>query len=315
MVVDEIKTMLALQERLEERVIGQRQALDVISERMRTARANLLDPRRPIGVFMLVGPSGVGKTETALALADILYGGDRSLITINMSEYKEDHKISRLTGSAPGYVGYGEGGVLTEAVRRKPYSIVLLDEIEKANVAVQEIFYQVFDKGTLQDDKGNDVDFKNTIILLTSNVGTDTIMKLCADPDTMPDSKSLAEALRPDLLKSFKPALLGRIAVIPFFPLSDEVIRQIIKLQLKRIADRMRENHKAAFTYDDSLLATIAGRCKEVESGARNVDHIITGTLLPEISREFLARMAEGRPVQRAHVSTDGDGKFVYQIS
>jgi type VI secretion system protein VasG len=315
MVRDEIKTVLTLRERLEERIIGQSHALEAIAQRIRTARANLLDPRRPIGVFMMVGPSGVGKTETAMALADILYGGDRNMVVINMSEYKEDHKISRLTGSAPGYVGYGEGGVLTEAVRRKPYSIVLLDEVEKANVAVQEIFYQVFDKGMLQDDKGQEVNFKNTIIILTSNVGTDTIMKLCADPDTMPDSVGLAEALRPDLLKSFKPALLGRINVVPYFPLSDEVIRQIIKLQLKRIADRMRENHKATFTYDDSLLATIAGRCKEVESGARNVDHIITGTLLPEISREFLGRMAEGRPVQCAHVTVDGDGKFAYQIS
>jgi type VI secretion system protein VasG len=315
MVRDEIKTVLTLRERLEERIIGQSHALDAIAQRIRTARANLLDPRRPIGVFMMVGPSGVGKTETAMALADILYGGDRNMVVINMSEYKEDHKISRLTGSAPGYVGYGEGGVLTEAVRRKPYSIVLLDEVEKANVAVQEIFYQVFDKGMLQDDKGQEVNFKNTIIILTSNVGTDTIMKVCADPETMPDSVGLAEALRPDLLKSFKPALLGRINVVPYFPLSDEVIRQIIKLQLKRITDRMRENHKATFTYDDSLLATIAGRCKEVESGARNVDHIITGTLLPEISREFLSRMAEGHPVQAAHVSVDGEGKFAYQIS
>jgi type VI secretion system protein VasG len=315
MVRDEIKTVLTLRERLEERIIGQSHALEAIAQRIRTARANLLDPRRPIGVFMMVGPSGVGKTETAMALADILYGGDRNMVVINMSEYKEDHKISRLTGSAPGYVGYGEGGVLTEAVRRKPYSIVLLDEMEKANVAVQEIFYQVFDKGMLQDDKGQEVNFKNTIIILTSNVGTDTIMKVCADPDTMPDSVGLAEALRPDLLKAFKPALLGRINVVPYFPLSDEVIRQIIKLQLKRIADRMRENHKASFTYDDALLATIAGRCKEVESGARNVDAIITGTLLPEISREFLGRMAEGNPVQRAHVTVDGDGKFVYQIS
>jgi type VI secretion system protein VasG len=315
MVRDEIKTVLTLRERLEDRIIGQSHALEAIAQRIRTARANLLDPRRPIGVFMMVGPSGVGKTETAMALADILYGGDRNMVVINMSEYKEDHKISRLTGSAPGYVGYGEGGVLTEAVRRKPYSIVLLDEVEKANVAVQEIFYQVFDKGMLQDDKGQEVNFKNTIIILTSNVGTDTIMKLCADPDTMPDSVGLGEALRPDLLKAFKPALLGRINVVPYFPLSDEVIRQIIKLQLKRVGDRMRENHKATFSYDDALLATIAGRCKEVESGARNVDHIITGTLLPEISREFLSRMAEGRPVERAHVTVDGDGKFVYQIS
>ena len=237
------------------------------------------------------------------------------MVVINMSEYKEDHKISRLTGSAPGYVGYGEGGVLTEAVRRKPYSIVLLDEVEKANVAVQEIFYQVFDKGTLQDDKGTEVNFKNTIILLTSNAGTDTIMKVCADPDTRPDAEGLAAALRPDLLKTFKPALLGRITIVPFFPLSDEVLRQIIQLQLKRIGDRMRTNHRATFSYDETLISTIAGRCKEVESGARNVDHILTGTLLPEISKEFLARMAEGQSVQKVHVSVDKEGKFAYQIS
>jgi type VI secretion system protein VasG len=315
MVRDEIKTVLSLKDKLKERVIGQEHALEAIAQRMRTARANLVDPRRPIGVFMMVGPSGVGKTETAMALADILYGGDRNMVIINMSEYKEDHKISRLTGSAPGYVGYGEGGVLTEGVRRKPYSIVLLDEVEKANVAVQEIFYQVFDKGMLQDDKGTEVNFKNTIILLTSNVGTDTIMKVCADPDTRPDAEGLAEALRPDLLKAFKPALLGRITIVPYFPLTDEVLKQIIKLQLGRIAGRMRENHRAAFSYDDAVVDAIAGRCKEVESGARNVDHILTGTLLPEISQEILARMAEGKAVGQARVSVDGSGKFVYQIS
>jgi type VI secretion system protein VasG len=314
MVLDEIKTVLNLKEKLEERIVGQSHALEAISQRIRTARANLVDPRRPIGVFLMVGPSGVGKTETALALADILYGGDRNMVVINMSEYKEDHKISRLTGSAPGYVGYGEGGVLTEAVRRKPYSIVLLDEVEKANVAVQEIFYQVFDKGTLQDDKGQEVDFKNTIILLTSNVGTDTIMKVCADPDTRPDAEGLASALRPDLLKAFKPALLGRLSLVPYFPLGDEVLRKIIQLQLRRIGDRVRENHRAAFRYDEAVVTTIAGRCKEVESGARNVDHILTGTLLPEVSREFLARMAEGQPVSHVHVGVDGDGRFVYRI-
>ncbi len=314
MVRDEIQTVLALKEKLEERVVGQSHALEAISQRIRTSRANLTDPRRPIGVFMLVGPSGVGKTETAIALSDILFGGDRNMVVINMSEYKEDHKISRLTGSAPGYVGYGEGGVLTEAVRRKPYSIILLDEVEKANVAVQEIFYQVFDKGMLQDDKGNEVNFKNTIILLTSNVGTDTIMKLCADPDTRPGPEGLAEALRPDLLKAFKPALLGRITMVPYFPLSDEVLRRIIQLQLKRIGDRIRANHRAAFTYDEALISTITGRCKEVESGARNVDHILTGTLLPEIAGEFLARMAQGNPIRKAHVSVTPEGKFKYEV-
>jgi type VI secretion system protein VasG len=312
MVLDEIKTVLSLNERLEERVIGQSHALEVIAERMRTSRAQLLDPRRPIGVFMFVGPSGVGKTETALALSDILYGGSRNLVTINMSEYKEDHKVSRLTGSAPGYVGYGQGGVLTEAVRRKPYSIVLLDEVEKANVAVQEIFYQVFDKGTLQDDRGNEVDFKNTIILLTSNVGTDTIMKVCADPDTRPDMKGLAEALRPELLKSFKPALLGRITVVPYFPLGDDVIRKIILLQLKRVGARMQANHGIPFEHTPAVVDTIAGRCREVESGARNVDQIITGTLLPAIAQEMLKRMAEGKTVDRATVDVNAEGGFTF---
>lgn len=314
MVLDEIKTVLALKTKLEERIVGQSHALEAIAQRIRTARANLIDPRRPIGVFLMVGPSGVGKTETALALADILYGGDRSLITINMSEFKEEHKISRLTGSAPGYVGYGEGGVLTEAVRRRPYSIVLLDEIEKANVAVQEIFYQVFDKGILQDDKGTWVDFKNTIILLTSNVATESIARLCADPDTRPDAAGLTAAIRPDLLKAFKPALLGRLTVVPYFPLSDEVLRQIVQLQLERIGQRLSENHKAAFAYEDAVIAAIAERCKEVESGARNIDHILTGTLLPEISCEFLTRMAEGQATTSVHIGVDGDGRFKYRI-
>jgi type VI secretion system protein VasG len=315
MVRDEIKAVLALKDRLEERVVGQEHALEAIAQRIQTARANLADPRRPLGVFLLVGPSGVGKTETAMALADILYGGDRNMVIINMSEYKEDHKISRLTGSAPGYVGYGEGGVLTEAVRRKPYSVVLLDEVEKANVGVQEIFYQVFDKGVLQDDRGNDVDFKNTIILLTSNVGTDTVMRVCADPDTRPDSVGLAEALRNDLLKAFKPALLGRLTVVPYFPLGDEVLKGIIRLQLKRIAERVRGNHRATFGYDEALVETVVSRCKEVESGARNVDAILTGTLLPELAREFLARMAEGQAVQRVQVGVDGTGRFTYQLT
>ncbi len=315
MVRDEIQAVMGLQKRLEERVVGQSHALQAIAERIRVSRANLTDPRRPIGVFMLLGPSGVGKTETALALADILYGGDRSMVVINMSEYKEDHKISRLTGSAPGYVGYGEGGVLTEAVRRKPYSIVLLDEIEKANESVQEIFYQVFDKGMLQDDRGNEVNFKNTIILITTNVGTDTIMKMCADPETAPEPAAMRTALQGDLLKAFKPAFVGRMEVIPYYPLGDEILQRIIRLKLKQIGDRVRVNHRAAFSYDDALVTTIAGRCKEVETGARNVDHILTGTMLPGMAGEFLARMAEGQPISKVHVTVDGSGQFVYQLS
>ena len=314
MVRNEIQAVLTLKERLEERVIGQSHALDAIAQRIRTARANLTDPRRPIGVFLLVGPSGVGKTETAVALADILFGGDRNMVVINMSEYKEEHKISRLTGSAPGYVGYGEGGVLTEAVRRKPYSVVLLDEVEKAAETVQEIFYQVFDKGMLQDDKGNEVNFKNTIILLTSNVGTDTIMKACADPAKRPDHVALAEIMRPDLLKSFKPALLGRMNIVPYYPLHDEVLRSIIKLQIGKIADRVKANYRATFTYDDAVIESILGRCREVESGARNVDHILTGSLLPEMSREFLAKLAEGQIVSKAHIGLGDDGAFTYAV-
>ncbi len=315
MMADEIHTVLALHQRLGERVIGQDHALVSIGQRIRTARANLTDPRRPIGVFMLVGPSGVGKTETALALADTLYGGERNLVTINMSEYQEAHTVSGLKGSPPGYVGYGEGGVLTEAVRRKPYCVVLLDEVEKAHPDVMELFFQVFDKGTLEDGEGREIDFKNTVILLTSNAGTDTVMKLCADPETQPDSIALAEALRPDLLKFFKPAFLGRLIVVPYFPITDQVLRQIIKLQLGRIQKRMEENHRAEMTYDEALVQEIAGRCREVESGARNVDHILTRSLLPEISEEILSRMARAESLNSVHVSVAADGAFQYLIS
>lgn len=315
MMSDEIKTVLSLHERLAERVIGQDHALWAISQRIRTARANLVDPRRPIGVFLLVGPSGVGKTETALALADTLYGGERNMVTINMSEYQEAHTVSSLKGSPPGYVGYGEGGVLTEAVRRKPYSVVLLDEVEKAHPDVMELFFQVFDKGVLEDGEGREIDFKNTVILLTSNAGTDTVMKLCADPETRPDPFALADALRPDLLKFFKPAFLGRLIVVPFYPITDDVMRSIIKLQLGRIRKRVEENHRAQFTYDEALVSAIAGRCKEVESGARNVDHILTRTLLPEISQEVLSRMAAGGSISKVHVSVDDQGQFLYRIS
>ncbi len=315
MMSDEINTVLTLHERLAERVIGQDHALMAISQRIRTARANLVDPRRPIGVFLLVGPSGVGKTETGLALADALYGGERNMVTINMSEYQEAHTVSSLKGSPPGYVGYGEGGVLTEAVRRKPYCVVLLDEVEKAHPDVMELFFQVFDKGQLEDGEGREIDFKHTVILLTSNAGTETIMKLCADPETRPDYLALAEALRPDLLKFFKPAFLGRLIVVPYFPITDDVMRQIIRLQLGRIQKRMAENHRAEMTYGDELVEEIAGRCKEVESGARNVDHILTRTLLPEISQEILARMAKGETISRVHVGVGPGGAFQYDIS
>ena len=315
MVKNEILTVLSLKDLMEKRIIGQSQALEAITQRIRTARAKLEDPRRPIGVFMLVGPSGVGKTETALTLADVLYGGERNMVTINMSEYQEPHTVSGLKGSPPGYVGYGEGGVLTEAVRRKPYCVLLLDEMEKAHTDVMELFYQVFDKGVLEDAEGREIDFKNTLILMTSNVGTDTIMKLCADPETRPDPEKLAEALRPDLLKVFKPAFLGRAIIVPYYPIADDAMRKIIELQLGRIRARLLENNRAHFSYDDALVTAIARRCTEVESGARNVDHILTRTLLPEISQEFLARMAEGQAIARVNVSVSGDGGFKYDIS
>jgi len=315
MLSDEIQTVLALRDRLGQRVIGQSHALEAIAKRIRTARAGLTDPRRPVGVFLLVGPSGVGKTETALTLADTLYGGEKNLVTINMSEYQEAHTVSSLKGSPPGYVGYGEGGVLTEAVRRKPYSVVLLDEVEKAHPDVMELFYQVFDKGMLEDGEGREIDFKNTVILLTSNTGTDSIMKLCADPDTKPEPEALVEAIRPELLKVFKPALLARMVIVPYYPISNDVMRGIIKLQLGRIEARLSENHGAEFSYDDTVINEIANRCKEVETGARNVDHILTRTLLPEMSGEFLSRMAAGTTVGRVHVTVSADGKFQYTVS
>ncbi|MGH9762779.1 MAG: AAA family ATPase, partial [Blastocatellia bacterium] len=315
MLADEIKTVLSLAERLGQRVVGQSRALESISQRIRTSRANLTDPRRPVGVFLLVGPSGVGKTETALALAEALYGGERNLITINMSEYQEAHTVSSLKGSPPGYVGYGEGGVLTEAVRRKPYSVVLLDEAEKAHPDVMELFYQVFDKGLLEDGEGREIDFKNTVILLTANTGTDLIMKLCSDPDTKPDPEGLVESIKPHLLKVFKPALLGRMVTVPYYPITDDVMREIVKLQLSRIGKRLADNHGALFGFDEAVVAEIASRCKEVDSGARNVDHILTRTLLPEISEEFLGRMAAGQTISRVEVVVEAGGGLKYDVS
>lgn len=315
MVTDEIQTILNLRQKLEERIIGQSHALESISMAIRTSRANMTDPRKPIGVFLMVGTSGVGKTETAIALAELLYGGDQNMTVINMSEFKEEHKVSLLMGSPPGYVGYGEGGVLTEAVRRKPYSVVLLDEMEKAHPGVQDIFYQVFDKGMLRDGEGRDIDFKNTVILMTSNAGTDLILKLCADPETRPDAQGLAATLHPELLKTFKPAFLGRVNVVPYFPLADDVMRKIIELQLGRISRRVRDNYRAAFTYSPELVGHIAERCKEVHTGGRNVDHILTRTLLPELSAEFLGRMAKGEPITAVHVSLASGGGFQYDVS
>ena len=312
MMKDEIATILNLKNLLGNRVIGQPYALEVISQRIETSRASLDDPNKPVGVFMLVGPSGVGKTETALALSDQLYGGEHNLITINMSEFQESHTVSTLKGSPPGYVGYGEGGVLTEAVRRRPYSVVLLDEVEKAHPDVLELFYQVFDKGMMEDGEGRQIDFKNNIIILTTNACTDQMMKLCADPETAPSPGALVNALKPELNKIFKPAFLGRMVVVPYYPVRDEALKKIIVLKLGKIQRRIQENHKISLNYDDRLVEEVAKRCTEVESGARNVDNILTNSLLPDISRQILGRMAEGEKLSSISVGIGLDGAFVY---
>jgi type VI secretion system protein VasG len=312
MMKDEIATILSLKEVLGNRVIGQSYALEVISQRIQTSRASLDDPQKPVGVFMLVGPSGVGKTETALALSDLLYGGEHNLVTINMSEFQEAHTVSTLKGSPPGYVGYGEGGVLTEAVRRRPYSVVLLDEVEKAHPDVLELFYQVFDKGMMEDGEGRQIDFKNNIIILTTNACTDQMMKLCADPETAPSPQGLVQALKPELNKIFKPAFLGRMVVVPYYPIRDEALKRIIVLKLDKIQRRIQENHKIGLTYEDMLVEEVARRCTEVESGARNVDNILTNSLLPDISRQLLARMAEGEKLSSIRVGIGPEGQFVY---
>jgi len=306
MVKDEVATVLKLADILGSRVVGQDHALAMIAQRVQTARAGLENPSKPIGVFLLAGPSGVGKTETALALAEAMYGGEQNLITINMSEFQEAHTVSTLKGAPPGYVGYGEGGVLTEAVRRRPYSVVLLDEVEKAHPDVHEIFYQVFDKGVMEDGEGRAIDFKNTLIILTTNVGTELLMSLCKDPDLLPDAAASAQALRQPLLKTFPPALLGRMVAIPYYPLSDAVLARIIRLQLERVTQRIRRAHGAHFTYDEGVLRLIASRCTEPESGGRMIDAIITNTLLATLSGQLLDRIAQGQLTRSIAVSTAG---------
>jgi type VI secretion system protein VasG len=312
MLRDEVQVVLELERHLGSRIIGQAHALEAISRRIRTSRAGIEDPNKPVGVFLLVGPSGVGKTETALALSDLLYGGERNLITINMSEFQEPHTVSTLKGSPPGYVGYGEGGVLTEAVRRRPYSVVLLDEIEKAHPDVLELFYQVFDKGVMEDGEGRQIDFKNNILVLTTNAGTDTLMKLTADPETMPDAEGLVKALKPEMNKIFKPAFLGRTVIIPYFPIKDDAMKQIIRLKLGKVERRLRESHRMQLQYDDTVVDAIAQRCTEVESGARNVDNILTNTLLPEMSRRLLVSFAEGAKPDAIRVGVGEGGTFTY---
>jgi type VI secretion system protein VasG len=311
MVKNEVQAILQLADTLNQRVIGQKHGLEMIAKRIQTSRARLDNPSKPIGVFMLCGTSGVGKTETALALAEALYGGEQNVITINMSEFQEAHTVSTLKGAPPGYVGYGEGGILTEAVRRRPYSVVLLDEVEKAHPDVHEIFFQVFDKGWMEDGEGRMIDFKNTIILLTSNAGSELLMSMCKDPDLLPDPESLAGALKAPLMKIFPPALLGRLVVIPYYPLSPEMMAQIVRLQLGRIKKRVEANHAIPFEFSDAVVQLVVSRCNDSESGGRIIDAILTNTVLPRISTEYLQRLADGKAIQKVALDVK-DADFTY---
>ena len=315
MVSNEINSIIDLASSLERRVIGQSHALDMIAKSIQTSRAGLTDPRKPIGVFLMVGPSGVGKTETAMALADILYGGEHNITVINMSEFKEEHKVSMLLGSPPGYVGYGEGGVLTEAIRRNPYSIILLDEMEKAHPGVQDVFYQMFDKGTIKDGEGRDIDCRNTVIIMTSNAGEEVIRHICETHEETPDYEALLEMFRPVLLKQFKPAFLGRTQVIPYYPLSDEILVNICELNMKHIENRVSSNYGAAFSYNPEVPIHIVARSQEVDTGARNIENIISKTLLPELATECLGKMSMDETINTVHIDVSDDGTFSYSVS
>ncbi|WP_084539637.1 type VI secretion system ATPase TssH [Azorhizobium doebereinerae] len=313
MVRDEAASILALGSDLKRRIKGQDQAIAAIDEGMRAAKAGLNSPTQPMGVFLFVGPSGVGKTELATAVADLLFGGERFLISINMSEFQEKHTVSKLVGSPPGYVGFGEGGILTEAVRQRPYSVVLLDEVEKADPEVMNLFYQVFDKGVLSDGEGRVVDFKNTIVILTSNLATDTLTHM-GQMTPRPATDALVEAIRPQLSRHFKPALLARMQIVPFYPLLGDILGDIARLKLDKVARRLRESQKMAFFYTDAVVAQIVARCTDVETGARNIDHIVNKTLLPDIATEILSRMSQEKQADRIGVDVGSDGRFVYRL-
>ncbi|NOT07644.1 MAG: type VI secretion system ATPase TssH [Gemmatimonadales bacterium] len=315
MLTDELYTVLTLRQQMATRLVGQDDAINAIADRIQTFRAALDDPGKPVGVFLLAGASGVGKTETAITLADLLYGGERNLITVNLSEYQEAHTVSSLKGAPPGYIGYGTGGVLTEAVRRRPHSVILLDEAEKAHPDVLELFYQVFDRGSLEDGEGRSVDFRNAIILLTSNLGAETILEACRRPGTTPGTEELLALIRPELTRHFKPALLGRLVVIPYRPLGELQIRAIVRLKLARVEQRFREHHRAALTFDAAVVAAIAARCRDDQSGARNVDHLLTNRILPELSTRVLERLVRAEPPSSIVVSVDADGAFVYEAA
>src|SRR5690606_37031134 len=309
-----IESVLTISDQLKQRVIGQDHAMDAIAKRIQTSRAKLDNPNKPVGVFMLCGPSGVGKTETAMVLSELLFSGEDSCIVINMSEFQEAHTVSTLKGAPAGYVGYGQGGVLTEAVRRRPYSVVLLDEVEKAHSDVHEMFFQVFDKGWMEDGEGRKIDFRNTLILLTTNAGTELITSLCADPELMPEAEGMAKALRDPLLKIFPPALLGRLVTIPYYPLSDEMLGKIVVLQLNRIKKRVEARYRIPFEYDEEVVKLVVSRCTESESGGRMIDAILTNTMLPDVSREFLNRMIAAQPVAGVRVAVSTGG-FSYEFA
>ena len=314
MVSDELNSVLQLADHLKERVVGQDHALKEVAEAIRTSRAGLMDPRKPIGVFLMIGTSGAGKTETALALAESLYGGEQNVITINMSEFKEEHKVSMLLGAPAGYVGFGEGGVLTEAVRRKPYSVVLLDEMEKAHPGIQDIFYNLFDKGTIKDGAGLDIDFRNTVVIMTSNACSGSIAQYC-ETNPNPDDKALLEAVRPELLEHFRPAFLGRTRIIPYFPLSSDVLATIVGLNMNRIERRVKEHYGASFSYDEAVVESIVDRCQDPDTGARNVENVISRSILPELASQCLARMAEGSSIKSIHLAMNElASEFSYQL-
>jgi type VI secretion system protein VasG len=315
MVSNEIKSIMGLKGILQKRIIGQDHALEAIAECIKTSRAGLTDPRKPVGVFFMVGSSGIGKTETALALADELYGGEQNITCINMSEFKEEHKVSMLLGSPPGYVGYGEGGVLTEAARRKPHSIILLDEMEKAHPGVQDIFYNLFDKGTIKDGEGRDIDFRNTVIIMTSNAGEEHIRAICAQSEELPDPEVLLDNFRPQLLNYFKPAFLGRTTVIPYYPLGDEDLLKICKINMNRIAKRVKEHYNATFSYDEEVMFHILARSQEVDTGARNIENILTRTLLPEMAVECLTKLSNNEQISHIEVHVTEEGLFTYQVT
>jgi len=313
MVKDEVSAALQMENRLTSRVVGQDHALGLIAKKLRTAKSGLGNPQQPMGVFLLVGPSGVGKTELAMAVADLLFGGDRFMVTINMSEFMEKHTVSQLKGSPPGYVGYGEGGVLTEAVRQHPYSVVLLDEVEKAHPDVLNLFYQVFDKGTLADGEGRVIDFKNTVIFMTSNLGTDVIQGMCESGETV-DVEALREGIYPQLREHFKPALLARMTVIPFLTIGAEIMKSIARMKVGKVGKRLADAHKMTFEVDDAAYESIAARCTQVDVGARNIDHILDQIILPEMSRRLLEHMGEEHLPRKLRLGVNETGEFTFEF-